>query len=226
MYTDSMKYKVMTLDLRSLNTVSGDADAVNEAVRRYDPDILCTTNLDEENLKKLHVLTEKYRIFGGGYTLLGRKHRTCIMYRKNMFTLEDGYSRFMTTSLVYRPSVITTGILIDGDTRLNILCAAVNRPSSWLASRLVDPWLQVPHLVICGDFDQANLSKKHTELVSVRTESFGLKDMMRVSAGGYRAEDHIYVSQDITALHAETVDGQPPGARISGRVPVYAELEV
>ncbi len=221
-----MKYKVMTLDLRFLNSLPGDADAVSDAVRRYDPDILCTTNLDEENLKKLPVLTEKYRIFGGGYTLMGRKHRSCIMYRKDMFELEDGYSRFMTTSLVYRPSVITAGILIDGDTRLNILCTAVNRPSGWLASKLITPWLKLPHLIICGDFEQAYLSKKHTELVSVRAESFGLRDMMRVSAGGYRAEDHIYVSQDITAVHAEIIEGLFPGRRPARRIPVYAELEI
>ena len=195
------------------------AEAVNEMVRIYDPDIICVRNLEEYMLREMKPLTEEYRIYGGGSTVGKRTLRTCILYRRDLFRLENGSTYLVKSSPFRLPGTVTTGTLVHEDTALSIVCMSLNRPTDGFAEKLLAARMEEDHLIVCSDVQVHGLH-------CTRTQESALKRFVRSAAAPYRAEECICTSEKLPVLHTEALGSLFMGTLPSDGIPVYAELEL
>ena len=216
-----MKISILALNLKTnlKRSFPRRAEAVNEMVRIYDPDIICIRNLEEYMLRALGPLTQQYRVYGGGYTAGRRTLRTCILYRRNLFRLENGSTYLVNSSPFRLPGAVTAGTLIREDKELSVVCISLNRPSDGFAEKLLAERMQEDSLIVCGDVQVHGLH-------CTRTQETGLKRFVRSAASPYRAEECICTSEKLPVLHTEALGSLFMGTFPSEGIPVYAELEL
>ncbi|MBQ6592110.1 MAG: hypothetical protein IJH98_04390 [Solobacterium sp.] len=216
-----MKISILSINLKTAmkRSFSRRAEAVNEMIRIYDPDIVCVRSLEEYMLRELAPLTQTYRFYGGGAAVGKRTLRTCILYRRDLFRLENGSTYFVKNSPLRLPGTVTAGTLVHEGVQLNVVCMSLNRPSGGFAEKLLAARMEEDNLVVCGDVQVQGLH-------SVRTQETAVKRFVRSAASPYRREECICTSEKLPVLHSEALGSLFMGTFPSDGIPVYAELEL